>query len=189
MDPESPSDDLELEEFRSYLCVLARMQLNPRLARKVDASDMVQQTLMQAHRAIDQFRGESPAAMAAWLRQILARNFAHAARDYNRDKRDIKRERSLEAGFANSSLCLERSLSSEDSSPSVKVVRAEQILQLSQEIESLPEHQREAVILHYLQQKSVTEVAESLGKSPSAVAGLLHRGLKKLREHLHLREG
>lgn len=188
MSNDSSSSDLELENYRSYLRVLARMQLNPRLARKVDASDMVQQTLMQAHRAIEQFRGDSPAAMAAWLRQILARNLAHAARDFTREKRDVNRERSLEAGLANSSMCLERWLASDESTPSVKLARSERLLELGRAVERLPEDQRQAVILHYFQHESLAEIGERLERSPSAVAGLLHRGLKKLREHLHTGE-
>ncbi|MCP4190596.1 MAG: sigma-70 family RNA polymerase sigma factor [Planctomycetaceae bacterium] len=184
MSDESSSNDLELEKFRAYLRVLARMQLNPRLARKVDASDLVQQTMLQAHRAIDQFRGDSPAAMAAWLRQILARNLAHTARDFTREKRDINRERSLEAGLDNSSLCLERWLASDESTPSVKVARSESLLELAQAVESLPGAQQEAVILHYFQHKTLKEIGDQLERSPAAVAGLLHRGLKKLREHL-----
>jgi RNA polymerase sigma-70 factor (ECF subfamily) len=188
MSDDPQQDDLELENFRSYLRVLARMQLNPRLARKVDASDMVQQTLLQAHRAIDQFRGDSPAAMAGWLRQILARNLAHAHRDYTRDKRDMNRERSLEASLANSSMCLQRWLASDDSSPSDQVMRAERLLALGAAVEELPEHQREAVIRHYFQQQSLAEIGEHLDRSPAAVAGLLHRGLKKLRENLRTTE-
>ena len=75
------------DRFRSYLRVLAKMQLDERLRSKLDPSDVVQQTLLQAHRALDDFRGGTDAEMAAWLRQILARNLAHSVRDFGRDKR------------------------------------------------------------------------------------------------------
>ena len=186
-DDAKPNDD-ELEDFRSYLRVLARMQLSPRLATKVDASDIVQQTMLQAHRGRKQFRGESQPALAAWLRKILARNLAHAVRDYTREKRDIYRERSLEASLTSSSICLEHWLADDTSSPSAKVERSEQVLRLSKALDALPDHQREAVVRHYFQHQTLAQIAEATEQTPGAVAGLLHRGLKKLRETLHALE-
>lgn len=85
-----------LDDYRSYLNLLARINMAPKLRSKLDASDIVQQTFLQAHRSLGEFRGQSDAERAAWLRKILARNLAHAARDYRRDKRDVAQERSLE---------------------------------------------------------------------------------------------
>ena len=101
--PASPTEQLDPEQFRSYLRLLARLQMPQRLAPKLDASDIVQQTLLQAFRAQGEFRGRSPAEMAAWLRQILAHNLAHAARDHGRQKRDASREVSLAAALHDSS--------------------------------------------------------------------------------------
>ena len=81
----------ELERFRSYLRLLARPHLDPQLQGKLDPSDLVQQTFLQAHQAWQQFRGTSQAELAAWLRQILARNLAHAARNLGRARRDFGR--------------------------------------------------------------------------------------------------
>ena len=88
-------DGAELEQFRPYLQLLARLQLSPRLRSKLEPSDIVQQTLLHAHEARAQFRGRTEAEVAAWLRKILARNLAHALRDYGREKRDISREQSF----------------------------------------------------------------------------------------------
>lgn len=170
-----------LERYRSYLNLLARIQLNHRLACKLDPSDIVQQTMLQAHRARDQFRGTGSGELAAWLRQILARNLAHATRDYSREKRDVARERSLQAALADSSLCLEKWLAASDSSPSHKVQQSEQALLLAEALETLPAAQRDAIMLHYWQGCTLAEIAERMGRTPPAVAGLLHRGLKKLR--------
>src|SRR5438270_13254835 len=88
---------LALERFRDYLRLLAGLQIGPQLRVKVDPSDLVQQTLLKAHKARGQFHGGSVAEMSAWLREILARTLADAVRDLGRDKRDIAREQSLEA--------------------------------------------------------------------------------------------
>src|SRR5260370_28086225 len=89
--------DLPLEQFRGYLHLLARWQLDTQLQGKLDASDVVQQTLLKAHQAREQFRGHGSAEMAAWLRQILARTLADLVRDLHRARRDVDLERSLEA--------------------------------------------------------------------------------------------
>jgi RNA polymerase sigma-70 factor (ECF subfamily) len=148
-------------------------------------SDGVQQTLLQAHQARDQFRGQGDRERTAWLRQILARNLAHAVRDFGRDRRDVAREHSLEAVLDASSVRLDAWLAAEQSSPSQQAERHERAVRLAEALDRLPEAQREAVVLHYFQGCKVAEVGRQLGRTPEAVAGLLHRGLKALREHLH----
>jgi RNA polymerase sigma-70 factor (ECF subfamily) len=174
----------DFEEYRDYLRLLARMQLNARLRSKVDPSDVVQQTLLQAHQAREQFRGQSPAELAGWLRQILARNLTHQLRDHGRARRDVGRERSLETKLNESSARLEAWLAAEQSSPSQRAQRNEQLLHLAHALNDLPEAQREAVVLHYWQGMSLADIAKHLERTPAAVAGLLHRGLTQLREHL-----
>lgn len=179
---EHDGDGGSLDGFRSYLRLLANMQMDKRLRSKIDASDIVQQTMLQAHLARDQFRGENDRQRAAWLRQILARNLHHATRDHTRDKRDIRREKTMQAAVDQSSMRLERLLSDGESTPSVKVQRGEQLLAMAEAIEALPEAQREALLLHYLEQKSMTEIAEQTGKTRGAAAGLVRRALAALRE-------
>jgi RNA polymerase sigma-70 factor (ECF subfamily) len=175
----------ELERYRNYLRLLARLQLDPRLRGKLDPSDLVQQTLLQAHQMQDQFRGTTEAEQAAWLRQILAHTMANAARDLGRLKRDVGRERSLEAAIEESSVRLEAWLAAEQSSPSELAEKNERLLRLAEALEQLPEAQREAVVLHHLRGLSLAELAAQLGRSEGAAAGLLHRGIKRLRELLH----
>ena len=93
------ADEMALERFRGYLCALARIQVaaRPWLAAKLDASDVVQQTLLKAHAARDQFRGQSAAEMAGWLRQILARTLANQLRALGQARRDVGAEQSLNA--------------------------------------------------------------------------------------------
>ena len=176
---------ISLERFRSYLRLLAGLQLPNALRSKLDPSDLVQQTMLKACQALEQFRGRSEAELAGWLRQILARCVANACRDLGVGKREVARERSLEASFSDSSARLEAWLAAEQSSPSQRASRNEQLLRVADALVALPEAQREAVTLHYLQGCTVDEVSRHLGRSSSAVVGLLHRGLKQLRSRLH----
>jgi RNA polymerase sigma-70 factor (ECF subfamily) len=181
MDPaESPRPTPE--RYRAYLRLLARLHLDPRLRGKLDPSDVVQQTLVQAYQALDQFRGTSDGELAAWLRQILARNLAMAVRDFARAKRDLARERSLEGALAQSSSRLDAWLAADQSSPSCQAQRKEQAVRLAEALEQLPEAQREALVLQHWQGWSLAQIGEHLGRSPEAVAGLIKRGLKRLRE-------
>ena len=175
-------DPENLQQYEQYLTTLARAQLSPRYRAKVGASDIVQQSMMQAYQAIDDFRGESEGELRAWLRKILARNLIHLDRDLHRDKRDIDRERSMEDRLGKSSFRLEGFLAGDGPTPSQNVAAGERVIQLTKALETLPEGQREAVRLHYLEGMKLSEVAEKLDRSSGAVAGLLHRGLKALRE-------
>jgi RNA polymerase sigma-70 factor, ECF subfamily len=181
MDQPSRGDELAVEKFRSYLLLLARMQMNQKLCAKLDPSDVVQQTLLDAHRQLDQFLGSTPAEMAGWLRRMLACNLADALRAFSRGKRAIANERSLEAALDGSSARLESWLAAEQSSPSQKAQRAEDLLILAQALAELPEAQREAIVLHYWQEQPLAQVAVQLGRTVPAVVGLLQRGLKTLR--------
>jgi RNA polymerase sigma-70 factor (ECF subfamily) len=177
-----------LERFRSYLRLLAEIQFDLRLQGKLDPSDIVQQTLLQAHKAEAQFSGTSDREKAAWLRQILARNLANALRDLGREKRDIAREQSLAAAIEESSGRLQAWLAAEQSSPSEQAEKNEELLRLAESLAELPESQREAVVLHHLQGWPLAKLARHLNRSEGAVAGLLHRGFKKLRELLRAPE-
>jgi RNA polymerase sigma-70 factor (ECF subfamily) len=170
-----------LEDFRSYLLLLARMQLDPGPRNRVDASDVVQQTLMEAHAKADQFEGDD-SALAAWLRQALVNNLRDAWRALRRGRRDIRREQALPEAVEQSSARLGVILAAPISSPSQRAVRSEELLRLADALTQLPEAQREAIVLHHLQGCSLAETARSLGKTDAAVAGLLHRGLRRLRE-------
>jgi RNA polymerase sigma-70 factor (ECF subfamily) len=175
---------LDLEHFRSYLVLLARLKLDCKLRAKLDASDVVQQTLLEAHQALASFRGDDLAAQAAWLRQILARNLANAVRDLTRARRDVRKERSLQAALDNSACKLEGWLAAGQSSPSQKLVRHERALQLAEALAQLPETQREAVVLRHFQGLALEDIAAQLGCTTAAVTGLLQRGLKNLRRSL-----
>jgi RNA polymerase sigma-70 factor (ECF subfamily) len=184
MTPEVLDNGHKLEKFRSYLRLLARLQMAPRLRAKLDPSDLVQQALLEAYRSLEQFRGRSDGELAAWLRQVLAHQMAHAVRDLSRARRDVARERSFEEALAESSARLAAWLAAEQSSPGEQAVRNEQAVRLAAALELLPEAQREALVLHYWEGLTLAQIGAELGRSEAAVAGLLQRGLKALRKHL-----
>jgi RNA polymerase sigma-70 factor (ECF subfamily) len=172
-----------LEGFRPYLNLVARLHLGHRLQGKLDVSDVVQDTLTAACAALDQFRGEGDAQLAIWLEQILAHRLSHVFRYYGQQARDVRRERSLEDQRAveESSARIEAWLAADQSSVGERVGRKEQTVRLAAALEQLPEAQREAVVLRHLEGLSLADVGRHLDRNPVAVAGLLQRGLKKLR--------
>ena len=174
------------EEYRAFLMYVADLQLDPRLRRQIDPEDVVQETLLEANRALEQFRGQTREQQKAWLRQILVNNLANHLRDALRAKRDINRDRSLEAILEDSSARLEARLAAEHSSPSEQAVRNEESLRLDEALATLPERQRQAIVLKHLHGWKLTDIAQHLGATQSAVAGLLVRGLRQLRDLLHL---
>jgi RNA polymerase sigma-70 factor (ECF subfamily) len=169
------------EDYRAYLYQIACARLDPRLWSKLHPEDVVQNTLLEALQDQDQMRGKSEAEQKMWLRQILLHNLANAVRDLRRAKRDVALERSLEQALEESSSRLEAWLAAEQSSPSERAQRNEQLRRLDEVLAALPEAQREVVVLRYYHGWSLAEMCQHLKRSQSAVAGLLHRGMKQLR--------
>jgi RNA polymerase sigma-70 factor (ECF subfamily) len=184
MDPVGDAREVPLERCREYLRLLARLQLDPRLHGKLDASDVVQQTLLSAHENREQFRGRTEAEFFGWLRQILANHLAGAVRRFGAGLRDVNRERSLDAGLEESAARLDVWLAADHSSPSQRAMRHEMHLRLAEALGRLPPDQRHAIELHHLRGFTVAETAETMGRTKMAVVGLLFRGLKKLRQYL-----
>jgi RNA polymerase sigma-70 factor, ECF subfamily len=176
--------DLDFAKYRDYLLLLAQLQVSPRSRAKVDLSDVVQQTLLEAHQARDQFHGQSHNQRLAWLRRILANNLTDEFRKLRTDMRDIARERSLNAALEGSSARLDNWLRSDDPSASEILQDEERSLRLVQALHNLPPAQREALVLQHWHGWSLAEIGTHLGRSTDAVAGLLKRGLRQLREEL-----
>lgn len=184
----SENEPLSMEHLRPYLRTLARMQVETHLQAKIDASDIVQQTMMEAHRGAEHFQGNSEQELRAWLRRIMARNLADEVRKFRREKRNAGLEQSLEAKLTESSDGLERCLTGNITRPDNRAMRNEQLAHLASAIESLPDDQRMAVSLHHLQGQTAAEIGRAMNKTEIAVAGLLRRGLKRLREVLKATE-
>ena len=183
------ADAWALERYADYLRLLARMQLDGRLRAKLDPDDVVQTALLQAHKNLHQFRGASEAELVGWLRTILANALAGALRQFVTEGRDVGRERSLEARLEESAARLESLLAADQSSPSQQASRQEELLRLATALARLPDDQRRVVELHHLKGRTVAEIAAEVGRSKSAVTGLLFRGVKRLRELLQEKGG
>jgi RNA polymerase sigma-70 factor (ECF subfamily) len=178
------SDPSIIAKYEPYLRMLARTQMRRAYQAKVGASDMVQQAMMQAVQGIDGFRGQTEAELRGWLRQILAHHLCHLDRDMHRGKRDVRREQSIEQKLAQSSMRLEGLLAGDEATPSQHAMVGENVIQLAEAVESLPADQANAIRLHYLEGMKLSEVAQAMEKTTGSVAGLMHRGMKTLRDSL-----
>jgi RNA polymerase sigma-70 factor (ECF subfamily) len=167
---------------------LAQLQFDRRLQGKIDLSGVVQQTMLEAYQAFAKHKPPHADHVAAWLRQILANNLADEIRKLRSGKRDVSRERSLDVALEQSSNRLGKWLAANQSSPSGHARRQEQALRLSVALGKLPDAQREALVMRHFRGWSLAQIAEQLGRSHAAVAGLLKRGLQQLRILLRERE-
>jgi RNA polymerase sigma-70 factor (ECF subfamily) len=174
-----------VQRYQEWLKLLARLQLDRRLQGKCDASDMVQQTLLEACRAFPEFRGRTEGELLAWLRQILARVLTHERRRYHgTQQRDPAREVSLEQALAQSSQRLGNVLAASGSSPSQQACQREQEVLLADVLARLPDDYREVIILRNLEGLSHEEVARQMNRSAGAVRMLWVRALACLRQEL-----
>jgi len=184
MSPSNETPEVVLEQYREYLRLLARVQIDVRLQGKLDPSDIVQETLLKAHQARERFHGRNGAEMAAWLREILANTLIDAVRRFTTAARDVAMERSLEQSLHESAQRLEGWLAGEQASPSEQAERHEQTVQVALALAQLPDEQRQVLELKHLEGWSVEAIGRHLGRTEAAVAGLLRRGLKRLRQLL-----
>jgi RNA polymerase sigma-70 factor (ECF subfamily) len=170
-----------LEQHRESLRRLAERQLQGRVGVRVAASDVVQQTFLEAHRNFNQFAGGGEAELASWLRRILQHNIAGVIRDHALlQKRSVRREQSLNDSQARPETPQE--VAADQSSPSQRAIRGEDEDQLAQAMAALPTDQREAVRLRHLQGWPLERIATHMGRSVAATAGLIKRGMQALRE-------
>jgi len=182
------------ELYRSYLRILARVCLRSAGPphQKVEASDIVQDSLMQALLALPQFHGATEHEFRGWLRVILENKLKDAIRHFARKKRDAAIERTVCETLEKSSVYFERRFErvilADQTSPSRRVLQNERANIIAKYLEALPADQRMAIELHHLGGNSLQETAEQMNRSTASVAGLLRRGLKALREGLQDQE-
>ncbi|MFN9436980.1 MAG: sigma-70 family RNA polymerase sigma factor [Planctomycetota bacterium] len=176
-----------LDRFRPYLNVIAQRMLDDRIQGRLDFADVVQATFMEASRDFDSFRGESVESFLAWLRNILRNNIATAHQEHLvTQKRSARREISMATptGDPGSEVQLANILPAETSTPSQRIMRDEAAVVLATCLEQIPDTQREAIRMRYLEGMSLKEISKKMDKSEMAVAGLLKRGLQGLRDEM-----
>jgi RNA polymerase sigma-70 factor, ECF subfamily len=165
-----------LARHRPALGLLARLQMPAWLRPKLDSSDLVQQTLLEAQRDRGKLEAMSEPERTAYLRRSLSHNVIDAVRKFRPDRTWVDVEKS--------SARIESWLAADDSSPSERAAREERLRQLAEALASLPDDQRIAVELKHLHGLSVREIAGEMDRTASAIGGLLRRGVRELRERL-----
>jgi RNA polymerase sigma-70 factor (ECF subfamily) len=174
-----------LSHYRRYLSILANLQVDRRLRGKADASDLVQETCLEAHRNFVRFHGQSEAEFAAWLRSILAALVAnHVRRSLGTERPDATLERGLEEELARSSSVFQRFLSANIKSPSQQAAGHESAHRLADALGQLPPDYRQTILLRNFEGLSFQEIAQTMNRSVGSVQKLWIRALDKLRQCL-----
>jgi len=174
-----------LRHYRPYLNLVASQRIDPRIVRRECGEDLVQQTLAEAAARFDTFRGDSEAEFSAWIQTILNHVLERAVRVHIlAEKRSVNRERPLyyQEGSASFYWFDFRAC---DATPSKLLIRGERALQLAQHVDALPGKQGAAIRLRFFEGMKVRQIGEAMGLSHTAVAGLLKRGLRILRDSMN----
>ena len=165
---------------RDYLGYVARAQVESWLQAKVDASDIVQQTLFEAHRDFDRFQGSTEAEWLAWLRRILTHNAQDYVRQYHGTaKRQARREVPVR-GPGDDSQQFGVEPVARGPSPSQELILRDEELRVTVALSQLTEDHREVIVLRNLERLPFEEVAKRMGRSRPAVQMLWMRAVKKL---------
>lgn len=166
-----------LEQHRDKLRGAAQRQISGKLAARIDASDVVQQTCLSVYGNIAKFQGIHEGEFIAWLNRIHEQNIQNVIRDHAQtQKRDIGRERSLDAGHRG-----EQVPTANDSTPSQQAIRGEQAIKVARMLAKLSPDQREVVRLRHLEGWTLAQISTHLDRSEAAIIGLLKRGMQQLR--------
>lgn len=164
-----------LERFRVILRFVAARGLNPRYWRRVDPSDMVQKTMLEAHAKRADYRGSSDGELEGWLKSILQFRILDEIRRLHRVADDVNRE--VEAERAEAQV-------RRWTSPLSALIRQENILRLAEAMEKLSDDERRAVELRHLHGLSLAETANGMERSRYAVARLLRQALPRLLDEM-----
>jgi RNA polymerase sigma-70 factor (ECF subfamily) len=172
-----------LEHYRSYLTLLARVQIGHRLQGKLDADDLVQETMLAAVASAKNFRGSTEAELTAWLRKILlSRVLKNVERFFGTVARDARRELRLLLDSSSKSLnALARSIPADHSTPSKAVQRRERAVVVANTLNVLPSDYRDVLVFRNMEGLSFPEIAERMGRTVGAVTMLWTRAVHQFR--------
>lgn len=172
-----------LEHFRSYLKLIASHEIGSKLGAKLDASDVVQDTFLDAHRYFENFQGESVTQFTAWLRSVMAGVMANYLRRYLGTKaRDIRLEKQLAADLDNSAAMLSELLVASISSPSQNIMRDEQTVQLAKAMSNLSADYQSVLTLRHIEGLTFPQIAKRLNRTVDSVEKLWLRAVVQLRK-------
>ncbi len=170
-----------LEDCRRYLLAIAERQLDPELRAKGGASDLVQETFLEAQRDFARFEGASPDELRAWLRQVLLNNVgAFTRRFVATSKRAVAREVAFRAD--GSSVGAADLLAGSSVSPSALAIEHEQAAALRLALARLPDEYRRVVVLRFEDGLSFEEIGRLTGRSPDAARKIWARAMERLRQ-------
>ena len=172
-----------LAHYGPYLRLAAEQALGSSVRRREDADDLVQQTLMAADQEFASFRGSSEPELTAWIKTILKRKTIALLRRHSAQQRDVAKERSMDDFDSGASISW-FSPASRGPSPSHRLVQGEIALRLAAALATLPDNQRDAVRLRHLEGLKIVDVAEQLEVTERSAAGLIRRGIERLRDIL-----
>ena len=171
-----------LEECRPYLLLIANDELDSGLRPKVGASDLVQDSVLEARQDFPRFRGITQEELLAWLRRILCHNLADARRRFQETaRRQLRQEESLDA---DSAAALREKLVDDTSSPPEQAAAREQEEALESALARLPEDYQRVLELRYDQGRSFAEVGAAMGRSEAAAKKLWLRAVRRLRREV-----
>jgi RNA polymerase sigma-70 factor, ECF subfamily len=175
-----------LQTYRNYMTILATMQLDRKLRRRMNPSDLVQEAMLAAHRDFGKFRGSSEREFLAWLRQVLINCLHHAVEVHLRaKKRDVRREISIEqvsAALDRSAANFTRILADSGATPSASMQRHERVVALADQLAQLKAEYRDVIVLRNLQGLSFDEIAARMERKPGAVRMLWLRAMDRFRQ-------
>jgi RNA polymerase sigma-70 factor (ECF subfamily) len=174
-----------LARVRPYLHLLVPQQLEPGQRNKLGDSDIVQETLVRIHGALDpgtpgearHFQGRGPPEFLAWVSQIVRHVIVDMERRGLAQKRDGRREIPGSKVFATLT---------KGSTPEQGIERAERAIQLAAALDRLPQHKRDVLVLRFFEQRTFEEISQRTGKGVEALRVLCCRALKDLREDAQL---
>ena len=174
-----------LQLYTNYLSLLADSQLDRKLRARVSPSDVVQETMLEAHRDFHQFRGENEAEFLAWLRKILVNNLARAIEMHIlAGKRDVRRDISLDglkAAVEHSTIQLCNAFQGDEELPEDRAERHERAIILADLMSKLSDSHREVIVLRNLRGLRFQDVAERMDRTVPAAKMLWVRAIKQLR--------
>jgi RNA polymerase sigma-70 factor (ECF subfamily) len=171
-----------LSGYEGYLRMLAEVQIGRSLRGKVDACDIVQETFLEAHRAIQRFQGTEAPQFVAWLKAILSARLANTMRHYlGTQARDLRLEHKIQEEIDQSSLSFGGIIVDPHSSPSQHVAGAEQSRLVAEAVSRLPDDYRQAIVLRHIDGMSFPDIAKVMERSVDSVEKLWLRGVTQLK--------